>query len=397
MKEGEIDQTGQSDNDQDDVSLSSVASDDSSIVIVKIKPSEQRKRSKTAGPYYSDCREKRRKLDKGFNDGHETAFESSSSSTSNIVTPEGKSRKGKMSKELISVKKGSDDVKPPASVNIVPYLYAQVAKYFDETIYYGRVTDCFSVESEMAEDDHSPMWCWHVRFEDGDEEDWDLEELKEGLDAFKSRPRRKCKFPVSSTHSMRKGDKPVERLSISSASEIEEYHDVAQVLGRRTKKMRGGFESVEYLVQWKNSWVGAESLGAEILAKAFRKFDVEKPENNGESTDSIEMSDENESAAEKTENIEGSNISINENESQVEKPEINKKRSINAEISDENDTYPQSTSESDDESESNAQVSTKDGINVLSEHEYESKPGEYLSSKVMFSCIFLFNRTSTNF
>ena len=75
------------------------------------------------------------------------------------------------------------------------YLYARVAKFFGDILFFGTIQDtalCIATtesrtgqaiqeEEEEEENDKEHTLVWVVHFDDGDSEDWDLSEVKEGI------------------------------------------------------------------------------------------------------------------------------------------------------------------------------------------------------------------------
>jgi len=68
--------------------------------------------------------------------------------------------------EEVEMKKHKNDTKDPRS-----YIHMKVGKYFDADLFFGTVTNYTKAQNGL----------WHVKYEDGDEEDYDKKELEEGL------------------------------------------------------------------------------------------------------------------------------------------------------------------------------------------------------------------------
>ena len=163
-----------------------------------------------------------------------------------------------------------------------PYQNAQVAKMFDGTIHYGKITKFFHDASQISQD--QDQWFWTVDFDDEDEEDWDLLELQSGIETFQSRPRKRKKQKRKTIKiANHRGKKTADQQpKYSDTDNGGLYYQVEKVVDRRTKTVRHGFQAVEYLVHWKNSWVEAERLGPDILVEAFRSFPNDENEGEGE-------------------------------------------------------------------------------------------------------------------
>ena len=155
--------------------------------------------------------------------------------------------------------------------NWFPYQNAQVAKMFNGTIHYGVIT-AYSYEKDekyMSDEGYPMIWYWHVRYEDGDEEDLNLKELYDALNLFQSSPRKRSKKLPEILLEPSKTE-----CSESEHDSNENYYDVKMILDRRTIRRHGGIEGIQYLVKWKDTWINAERLPPNLLQKAFKKFDV---------------------------------------------------------------------------------------------------------------------------
>ena len=66
--------------------------------------------------------------------------------------------------------------------NLLSSFYLQrVAKYFDQNIYYGTITNSKPFKSENG------ILLWHVQYDDDDSEDFNKEEVMEAINLYKSR------------------------------------------------------------------------------------------------------------------------------------------------------------------------------------------------------------------
>lgn len=168
----------------------------------------------------------------------------------------------------------------PSELTSFPYQNAKVGKYFDKTLYFGIVTGCFVFDNDMKKKQQQQLqqWLWHISFDDGDQEDWDLQELSIGLSLYE-------KALVNKEQTNQK-DKTITEDSTAEAANEEQpietdhgrFYQVDEILDRRFKKMKGdGVEIVQYLVSWKNTalehqWLNSEQLDPNSLAEAFRNF-----------------------------------------------------------------------------------------------------------------------------
>ena len=66
--------------------------------------------------------------------------------------------------------------------NLLSSFYLQrVAKYFDQDIYYGTITNSKPFKSENG------ILLWHVQYDDDDSEGFNKEEVMEAINLYKSR------------------------------------------------------------------------------------------------------------------------------------------------------------------------------------------------------------------
>ena len=163
-----------------------------------------------------------------------------------------------------------------------PYKDAIVAKRFDSILYKGTITGCFEDLSRQAKakakakaktntegdgkQQHADLhrrWLWHVSFDDGDQEDWDLAELLDGLNEI---------HPYHGRGKKKKG-RDANVASNPHAFDTAEglHYEVDKILDRRVKSKKSGAQVAEYRVSWKGydymSWVLAEQLDPNSMAE----------------------------------------------------------------------------------------------------------------------------------
>ena len=62
-----------------------------------------------------------------------------------------------------------------------PFYLQRVAKYFDQNIYYGTITNSKPFKSD------SGILLWHIQYDDDDSEYFNKEEVMEAIELYKSR------------------------------------------------------------------------------------------------------------------------------------------------------------------------------------------------------------------
>jgi len=90
-------------------------------------------------------------------------------------------RQSKILQPLPERQKKQDKTLHIKGIDPFPYQNASVAKYFENTLYYGKIIDCFRDKNSQR---IQQRWLWHVKFNDGDSEDWDLLELQGGIQLY---------------------------------------------------------------------------------------------------------------------------------------------------------------------------------------------------------------------
>lgn len=255
--------------------ITKVSSSTTTTVAAEVSTSNQAPCKKRKTDYITQLAEYKTRFEKTTMDHDVTTTSSVSSSSSSSSSS---------IQKLMMEKKTFDDF---------PYKGARVAKFFNHTLFYGYVINCFLDEENtyiISRHDSSkkniefvPTYIWRVKYSDGNTEDYNLKELYDILNLYQQR--RGCsKDKNDPNHSKEEGiteNNKINNKISHNGSVINtpngQYWEVEQILDQRYKKMNGGVEVAQYLIKWKNyngqnDWVCAEQLDENSLAEAWMKF-----------------------------------------------------------------------------------------------------------------------------